>query len=351
MNIREPLSAPEPQEIFCAPDVVRIIHPRHEFPPLLHFPAFSTGSPTTPYGVSRFLLLDACRVLTNHAANYQEDFLASDSQGEDRLEINDTPLNVNCYYFLGPPEVEANRDYPIVKSLSALRFPSVLPAHWARIAERRPPRPYDYRISPEPSMMTDLVRRRDRVCTITACPDATQCAHLIPKADEAWFLANHMSDDYIGDYNNMRASRTSDIDHPANGILLRADVRLCLDSHAFVFYPADCTGELEDGTFVAYFVDEGYKLLPDVIHRRPVAIPQDVPVEFLYARFAHTIISLRYHNPMFSSVPDLPMVEVIRRRLQELAQKEAQEALDASSEGSGEDWRWCVVFCYSVGTG
>ncbi|PIL31156.1 hypothetical protein GSI_05853 [Ganoderma sinense ZZ0214-1] len=308
MNIREPLPArPEPQEISRRPRPLDVKHPRLNFP-LFRFPAFSTGSPTTPYGVSRLLILDACRVITNHAANCQGDFLSTDKQGQDRLEIDDTPLDVHCYYFLGAPEVEANRDYPIVKTFSAFRFPSVLPAHWARIAERRPPLLYNHGFSFEPCPMSDLVWCRDRgVCTITRWPDATQCAHLIPKAEEVWFVTMDMSA-YLSD---QCIQGGTGIDDPGNGMLLRADVHEGLNEPAFVLYPAHSTGE--DTTFVAYFVGGGYEHLPDVFHRRPVAIPQDVPVEFLYARFAHSIINLPRDDIGFRAVPELEEVGDLAR--------------------------------------
>ena len=82
----------------------------------------------------------------------------------------------------------------------------------------------------------------------------------------------------------------SSIDHPANGILLCADVQRCLDAHDFVFYPnsghvagpgaqAGADNDNLDAskeTFVAYFVGEGYLHLPDLFHRRRVAVHPQV---------------------------------------------------------------------------
>ena len=177
-QVREALSPPTPQEIFCRQRPLFVNHPGRD-QPLLTFPAFSTGSPSTPYGVSRPLVLDACRVLTNHAANNQGDFLATDIQGRDRLQIDDTPLDVDCYYFLGHPELnlkdDANRDYPIVKKFSAFRFPPVLPDHWAQIAKRRPRKLLAYpRPLSSPSQMHNFVKLRDRgACALTRCLERT----------------------------------------------------------------------------------------------------------------------------------------------------------------------------------
>ena len=169
-QVREALLPPTPQEIFCRQRPVFINHPGRD-QPLLTLPAFSTGSPATPYGVSRPLVLDACRVLTNHAANNQGDFLATDIQGRDRLEIDDTPLDVDCYYFLGPPEDEFHRDYPIVKTFSAFTFPPTLPDDWARVADtlQRPCHGADE--PPRASSVSSYVRKRDARCAVTKYSD------------------------------------------------------------------------------------------------------------------------------------------------------------------------------------
>ncbi|KAM5535259.1 hypothetical protein V8D89_011065 [Ganoderma adspersum] len=341
-QVREALSPSTPQEVFCRQRPVFINHPGRDLP-LLTFPAFSTGSTATPYGVSPPLVLDACRVLANHAAKNQEDFLATDIQGRDRLEIDDTPLDVDCYCFLGAPEVVANRAYPIVKKFSAFRRPSILPDRWALIATRRPRSLLEYPRPLSPSQMPDRVRLRDRDCILTRCSEPTQCAHLVPKADEAWFVANRMEVDHIGDPWMV----TINIDHPANGILLRVDVRTCFDVNVFVFYPADVDGAGEGGhvhddgfMFMTYFVRSGYQYLRDVFHRRRVAIPPDVPIEFLYA-----VVSMPRFDPAFEAVPELLEVEEIRGRIQRREQREREmmayerslAPLDGNGEGSGED--------------
>ena len=188
-----------------------------------------------------------------------------------------------------------------------------------------------------------------------------QCAHLVPKAHEAWFVVNRMEVDHIGDPWRVAIA----IDQPANALLLREDVRTCFDANAFVFYPADLDGAggLGDGTgigtgtegndaasmFMAYFVKGGYEYLRDAFHRRRVAIPPDVPVEFLYARFAHAIVSMYRFDPAFEGVPELPEVEVMRGRIRRREQREREEmayerrlglvslAMEGNGGDSGED--------------
>ena len=123
------------------------------------------------------------------------------------------------------------------------------------------------------------------------------------------------------------ASAAISIDHPANAILLRDDVRTCLDANAFAFYPVYVDGVCEDGrnfydALMVYFVKCGYQYLRDVFHRRRVAIPPDVPVEFLYARFAYAIVSMQRFDPVFEGMPEVPEVEEMRERIRRREQRE-----------------------------
>ncbi len=85
-----------------------------------------------------------------------------------------------------------------------------------------------------------------------------------------------------------------------------------------------------------------------------------VPVQFLYARFAYTIINRPREDLHFDAIPEPPMVAVMRGKLRKLQEEEA-EAKKARAEGSqassesdtdGEDGdgdndeayaNWCVV--------
>ena len=145
-------------------------------------------------------------------------------------------------------------------------------------------------------------------------------------------MVNRMEVDHLGDPWTVAVA----IDQPANAILLREDVRTCFDANAFVFYPADLDGAggLGDGTgagtegdddasmFMAYFVKGGYQYLRDAFHRRRVPIPADVPVEFLYARFAYAIVSMYRFGAAFEGVPELPEVEEMRGRIRRREQRE-----------------------------
>lgn len=130
-------SQSQPREVLVNGSVI-IKHPGVD-KPLFCFPAFSQPDPTFPtdpsqtiFGVCRRLVLDACRVITNHASDNQADFLADDREGQTSVHIDDPkPLSPGTYfYFLGFPDYSANRNYPIVKSFSAFVFPSQIPDHW-----------------------------------------------------------------------------------------------------------------------------------------------------------------------------------------------------------------------------
>lgn len=95
-----------------------------------------------------------------------------------------------------------------------------------------------------------------------------------------------------------------------NGISLRDNMRRCLESHTFVFYPAG------NDQFMAYFVrHEGYPDYTELLHRRLVTIHPSVAVEFLYARFAYAVIHLAGPKEVFDSVPDNPVVKSWEEKL------------------------------------
>ena len=289
---------------------------------LFCFPAYSYPKPADasdiPFGVLHLLALDACRVITNHAARDQADFLTEDREGKTRIPLDAIKLLPpgNYYYFLGPTTDAANSSYPIVKEFSTFKFPDRIPDHW-----------YDTRPSARlrrgmgaasASDMSVHVVNRDQHCTMTkrafcaffhivlmssvlirwTVMIVNRCAHLIPKAEAAWFTANEMN---VYSIENQKAG----VDTHTNGISLRDDVRRCLDACAFVFFPVHGSDK-----FMAYFVDDGY--WPDyteAFHRRLVTIHPSVAVEFIYARFAYNVIKLYRPDMFFTSVQDNPALK------------------------------------------
>ena len=124
-------------------------------------------------------------------------------------------------------------------------------------------------VLPPPSIV-DFIKSRFGV---TACENA----HLVPCERNDWFKGNGM-DQFCLTYD-------ATINDVANGVALRADVRACLDRHSFVFFPRG------DGTFVSYVI-KNEKDYAQLLHRRSINIHERVAEEFLYARFAYTVIHL-----------------------------------------------------------
>ncbi|KAI1784575.1 hypothetical protein LXA43DRAFT_208173 [Ganoderma leucocontextum] len=269
---------------------------------LFCFPAYPQPDPTDAseplFGVCHPLALDACRVITNHAAKNQADFLAGDRE--------DDPANGN---------------YPIVKEFSAFRFPSRMPDDWYNT--RASARGVSVATVVSSSGMSVHVASRDRYCALTGHEHFNRCAHLVPKAEAAWFTANDMQVYSIG---NMKAG----VDAHTNGVLLRDDVHRCLDAGAFVFYPVR-----DSDQFMAYFVD--YGCWPDYteqFHRRLATIHPSVAVEFLYARFAYTVINLYRPNVFFDSVPDNDQVRLVEEKM--LLEKGGDTGMSQTSQDSRE---------------
>ncbi|KAI1784573.1 hypothetical protein LXA43DRAFT_208138 [Ganoderma leucocontextum] len=298
---------------------------------LFSFPAYS-GEPDpndaskTVFGVYHPLALESCRVITNHAAKNHDDFLAKDREGTIPVHRDVTTLTPgDYYYFFGPSKEAANCNYPIIKEFSALRFPSRIPDHWYHTRETAR---YAVVERVSSSNMSNHVASRDKHCALTKYQSFNQCAHLVPKAADAWFDANKM---YLYSYDNMAAG----VDTHTNGIALRDDVRRCFDSNAFVFYPAG-----DGDAFMAYFVDTGgYPDYTEQFHRRPATIHPSVAVEFLYARFAYTVIKLNRLSAVFDSVPDNAEVKVIaeKRSLEKGSHNGMSETSEDSRESGGNE--------------
>ena len=106
------------------------------------------------------------------------------------------------------------------------------------------------------------------------------------------------------------------INDVANGVTLRCDVRCCLDRHGFVFFPV---GNKE---FMTYVIKPTERDFVDMLHRRLVTIPDRVADQFLYARFAYSIIKLP-RDPLFAKVA-LP-ININVEQIRELRSKRTQE--------------------------
>ncbi|RDX52668.1 hypothetical protein OH76DRAFT_1553931 [Lentinus brumalis] len=99
------------------------------------------------------------------------------------------------------------------------------------------------------------------------------------------------------------------IDDTANIISLRCDVRDCLVRHGFVLHPHPHPKPAKNGSrisaisrrYVSYVVEWGETEYADLFHGRAATMPEHVHVaeQFLYARFAHTVIQLLRRHELY----------------------------------------------------
>ncbi|TBU27572.1 hypothetical protein BD309DRAFT_604981 [Dichomitus squalens] len=333
MILREHLAIPSPQQVRLHSLTVDIVHPDCKRP-LFSLPAFSAGltpSGDTQYGVDHRLVLDACRVLTNRAAKEPDGYIAHDCAGHQRLSLDTVLLRPGRYFYhLASPQgtgtSTSTSKYPIVGDMTAWRFPESIPSHWIRnrsVEEQS--ELYDNEFNSSSSMST-AVLEEDKRCIITRYRQSCENARLVPQDQGDWFYANDMSD------YNLAGHRTG-VNDVANGVTLRSDVHRCLDRHSFVFYPVD------GGRFAAYFVRRGDAEYAELFHRRPVDMPIRVSDQFLYARFAYTVINLLHSTRGFDLAPTNEEVERLRadrlstKKALKVTGKQAQSKLEVVHEG------------------
>lgn len=145
---------------------------------------------------------------------------------QDSISLPQQTDTVSFYYLLYPHGNEpyiliSVAKYPIFPSFAEWRFPQSLPLSWQNYAI--PPSP-DTR--PFVGLQAQL-QERDRSCRITLHEDECKVAHLVPRAEAAWFDSN-MMDEYVNP-GDLRA-----IDHHGNAILLRADLHHLMDQRTWV---------------------------------------------------------------------------------------------------------------------
>lgn len=98
----------------------------------------------------------------------------------------------------------------------------------------------------------------------------------MPKEEVDWFAGNDMSLYCTG-------KKSTGVNNVGNGIALRHDVHHIFDQHMFVFYPVN-------DRYIVYMVEVNLGYV-ELLHWLPVVAPKRVAVQFMYSRFAHTIIN------------------------------------------------------------
>ncbi|KAF4470550.1 endoglucanase type c [Fusarium albosuccineum] len=243
-------------------DQIRFYHPGYLKPLNLLFclPRVDYSPDDNAYGVHYLTALTACQIIANNA--FEKGKLAKDDKGKRMVTKDEKILLQRDYWFF----VEDEERYPVVPSFNDWQFPhDKLPEWWTA-----------------PSASSGLHTKR---CAITNTSYAFTWAHLIPKETQQWFQKNGM-----GLYGG--GSHTMDDQH--NILPLKADLYVCFDQGVFALVPkASCEPNGEKRSqYVLQVVDARESEFAALYQNRPVASLVSGSREYLFTRFAWTVISL-----------------------------------------------------------
>jgi len=125
------------------------------------------------------------------------------------------------------------------------------------------------------------VLARDVSCRISQNIFGTESAHLIPRTEDHWFNTNQM----LRYSSRPEAPGTNSADDARNVLLLRSDLHHLFDQGRFVFLP-------KRGIWVVHVLfGLPNEELAALYHNVTVQPLSEVSVEFLFTRFAWTVLS------------------------------------------------------------
>lgn len=219
------------------------------------------------WGVHHLTALHACQIIVNNASN---GFLALDVTGQSPVDFHpDTLLTADVYYFIVP----GSPRYSIVPSFDDWRFPAIIPWAWTEAA------------GASSKAHTDAAGRSEQ-CIVSGCA-TTESAHIIPRRNASWFLANAMA-------RHSGLAGTINIDSPCHRVHLSPTLHVLFDSRVFAFVPCN-------GYFVVQAISQtqgtcgGRLVLGEIVSKyqwRELRMPPQVSPEYLYARFAWIVFHL-----------------------------------------------------------
>jgi len=122
-----------------------------------------------------------------------------------------------------------------------------------------------------------LVSARDGHCLLSHWDESTNAVHLVPRAEEDWFLSQDMHD-YIDNRLLLKDAALNDI---RNGITLRADIHKAFDDGKFAFVP-------KGGEWVVHFLKPSRCYGP--YHNQVIPFHPEISTAFLLARLAWAIL-------------------------------------------------------------
>ena len=133
---------------------------------------------------------------------------------------------------------------------------------------------------------------RDVSCRITAHREGTQTVHLVPTSEAVWFNHNTMA----------KYSRDAGtVNDGCNLILLRSDLHSIFEARQFAIVPK--LSHAEKPVFVVHvLLGDAQSEIVQLYHDVPLQPLTEIAIEFLFARFAWTIIRSA-HNFLGGGLP------------------------------------------------
>lgn len=131
------------------------------------------------------------------------------------------------------------------------------------------------------------LRGRENTCRLSNYSEQTEQARLIPRSQEHWFFQNMM-----GKYS--KASRPDDnlINSISNMILLRSDIYGLFDQQRITFLPKP-SRDPNQSSMVAHVLSSGPSTeLVNLYHNVPLQQLNGIPLEYLFTRFAWSVLPL-----------------------------------------------------------
>lgn len=140
----------------------------------------------------------------------------------------------------------------------------------------------------DPSVIYTTLIDRDKTCRVSGYFEPTEQAHLIPQKEEAWFNRNSMFRYAVG----QKRSDDNAIKSIDNMILLRTDIHVLFDNQKIAFIPKFWRGPNKFSIMAHVLAPGRSTQLIDDYHHVPLLHLTGIPLEYLYARFAYSVIPL-----------------------------------------------------------
>ncbi|KAL0578704.1 hypothetical protein V5O48_003324 [Marasmius crinis-equi] len=258
---------------------VKVSHPSTNIL-IFSFPCYPTDptNPSSLSAVSAAMVLEACYIMANNTHGY----LSTDKNGQTMFCSRANAgiaLPPNQYYLHMETSPGQDHDYLLCLSFKTWT-PSEPPERWlaARLGSSDDDSGSESEILRQTwqESTSSWVRRQDKRCLISGTSWALNACHLVPAAEDGWFL--HHS------YWEAAHDETQGVHSPRNIITLFCALKTeGLDRSRFVIVPFG-------RQFCTVVLDETAEELAAAIHLRTIELPKRLRVHYIWARFAWNVI-------------------------------------------------------------